>query len=57
MLSSISYRVWQLQHVVNRCAKDPSGQVNDRSIVANQTWIALGPLLWTLIIAGMLLSE
>lgn len=57
MLSSIGYRVWQLQHVANRCGKDPSGQVNDRSLVANQAWIALDPLLWTLIIAGMLLSE
>lgn len=43
----------RLQHAANRASGDPLGESNRRLTKANYAWLAVGALLWSLMVLGL----
>ena len=51
-LPAVTWAVWKMQDAINHACGDAHGETNNNLTVANYIWMAIGVLLWALVLLG-----
>jgi hypothetical protein len=51
-LPAVTWAVWKMQDAINHGCGDEKGETNSSLTVANYIWLAIGALMWVLVLLG-----
>ncbi len=51
-LPPVTWAIWKIQDAINHACDDAKGETNNNLTVANYIWMAIGVLLWALVLLG-----